>query len=53
MRVVYLLVFLGLLVAGFFIDAPWWVKAVIGIAVMVPLAVADIVTTGKRQLTHP
>lgn len=52
-RVAYLLVFFGLLVAGFFIEAPWWAKALIGIAVMGPIAIADIVTSRKRLATRP
>lgn len=47
-RVAYLLVLGALVVVGYlFISAPWWVLAVIGIAMMVPVAVADI-NTSKR-----
>ena len=52
-RVAYLLVLCGLLVAGIFIEVSWWAKAWIGVAVMVPIGIADIVTVRKRQAEQP
>jgi hypothetical protein len=48
-HVAYLLALLGLVLAGFFIEACWWVTALIGIAVMIPIAVADVVTSRRRK----
>ncbi|MET0425563.1 MAG: hypothetical protein ABW046_16970 [Actinoplanes sp.] len=48
-HVAYLSVFLGLFLIGFFTEASWWVTALIGVAVMIPVAVADFVTSKKRK----
>ena len=47
-RVAYPVVFLGLLTAGFFLDVSWWVGALIGLAVVVPIMIADFLLT-RRQ----
>jgi hypothetical protein len=48
-RVAYLLVLLGLVVAGLLlVDASWWAAALIGVVVTLPIAVADIVATRRR-----
>lgn len=48
-RVAYVLALIGLVVAGFLIEASWWVAALIGIAVMLPVAVADLATSRRRR----
>ena len=49
MRIAYLLVFFGLLVAGALIEASWWATALAGIVAMTPIAVADIVISSRRR----
>lgn len=48
-QVLYALVLSGLLVAGFLIEGSWWAKALVGTAAMVPVVIADIVTSRRRQ----
>ena len=48
-HVAYLLGLSGLLVAGFFIEASWWATALVGIAAMVPVFIADIFTSRRRR----
>jgi hypothetical protein len=47
-RVAYLVVLAALVVTGFLIDVSWWQGALIGSAAMLPILVADIVTTRRR-----
>ncbi|MGI5214850.1 hypothetical protein [Plantactinospora sp. CA-290183] len=49
-RLAYLLVYLGLVVAGPAFDLHWWVAAFAGVVVMVPVARADIVTTNRQRI---
>lgn len=48
-RVAYLAVYCGLLFVSFLIDVSWRVMVLIGIGVMVPVAVADIVISRRRR----
>ena len=52
-RLAYLLVLAALFAAAFFIQAPWWASALIGVAAMVPIAVADVVISRRAQAAHP
>ncbi|MCA2212905.1 hypothetical protein [Jidongwangia harbinensis] len=50
-RAAYLVAFLGLATAGFFLDVSWWVGALIGLAVMAPILIADVLVS-RRRTTH-
>ena len=47
-RVAYLVVYCALLAVSFLIEVSWQVMASIGLAVMAPVAVADIVISRRR-----
>lgn len=48
-HVTYVLVLPGLLVAGFLIEASWWATALVGIGAMVPVVIADVVSSRRRR----
>jgi hypothetical protein len=53
-RVANLLVFCGLLVAGYFLmDVAWWIRVLVGAAATVLLVIADIVTSRRRPRVSP
>ncbi|MBE1489926.1 hypothetical protein [Plantactinospora soyae] len=46
----YLLVIVGLAVAGFFLEVlPWWGLILIGVIAMLPVVVADWVVSARRK----
>ncbi|MGI5214181.1 hypothetical protein [Plantactinospora sp. CA-290183] len=47
-HIAYLSMYLGLLVAGLLLDLSWEMAVLLGAVVMLPVAVADIVTTRRR-----
>lgn len=53
LNVIYLVVLLALALVGFFWDAPTGVKALVGAAVMTPVAVALLVTERRRRAGQP
>lgn len=53
LNVVYLVVLLALVLLGFVWDASTGVKALVGVAVMAPVAVAIFVTERRRRADQP
>jgi hypothetical protein len=47
-RAAYLAALAALAVAGFLVDVSWWQGALIGSVAVLPVLVADIVTTRRR-----
>ena len=50
--VAYLLVLIGLVIAGFLVKVAWWVGVLIAVGAGTPIVVADIVTTRRRRHTR-
>jgi hypothetical protein len=51
-RAAYLVVLAALVAVGFFIDVSWWQGALIGSAAMLPVLIADTVTTKRRAVAQ-
>lgn len=47
-RATYLVILATLAITGFFLDVSWWQGALIGSTAMLPVLVADMITTKRR-----
>lgn len=52
-RATYLVILATLAITGFFLDVSWWQGALIGSTAMLPVLVADMITTKRRAAAQP